>query len=50
MSTLTLTGTATEDLTILASREITLAVNPFTDSQITDNKARNTFHVIGYMA
>ncbi len=44
MSALTLAGTAA-DLTILASREITYAVNPFTDSQ---NKTSTAFKVIGY--
>lgn len=44
MSALTLPGTAA-DLTILASREITHAVNPLTDSQ---NKTRTAFKVIGY--
>lgn len=44
MSALTLAGTAA-DLTILAPREITHAVNPFTDSQ---NKTRTAFKVIGH--
>lgn len=47
MSALTLACNAA-DLTIVASRELSHVVNPFTDSQITDNKTRTAFNVIGY--